>query len=342
MNKLFNATAFLGIVGILLTGCGGDKTETAAVSQEQTKKAQVLNVGTSVNSQHSLYEGLSKFKELVEGESNQRLQVNLFHSGQMGADRELAEAIKLGTVQAAIISPSALSNFFPEFTVFDLPFLFSSENQVDEFLKGSVGQEILNSGTSKGYTGLSYMELGFRNITNSKREIKSVKDLQDIKIRVTENPLTVDTWNALGAKPTPMAFTELFTALQQGTVDAQENPYGQIAASKFYEVQKYLSKTHHTYNPAPFIIGKKFMDSLSEEDRQIILKAGASAAEHQVKINRKKETASLQLLIDNGMVVTELTPEELNGFRQAVQSVNEKYADKIGKDFMQRVLDAVK
>ncbi len=341
MNKFFRIMIFLGVFGLILTGCGG-KSATVSKNNEQSQTAIVLNLATSVNSQHALYEGLVKFKEIVDQESNQRFQVKIFHSGQMGGDRELTEAINLGTIQVAIINPSVLANFIPEFMAFDLPFLFSNEQQVDRFLKGSVGQEILNSGAKKGYVGLSYMEQGFRNLTNSKREIKSMQDLKDIKIRVQENPIQLDIWKALGTKPTPMAYPELFTALQQGTVDAQENPNGQIAASKFYEVQKYLSKTNHLFSVAPLIASKKFMDSLSETDRQIILKAGASAAEHQVKINREKETASLQLLKDKGMTVTEITPEALNKFRQAVQPVYEQYEDKIGKDLLQRVLNAVK
>ncbi|MGG2200125.1 TRAP transporter substrate-binding protein DctP [Paenibacillus validus] len=341
MNMWFRSMSVLGILGLILSGCSGKSSQipqTGGTKQE----AKVLNLATSVNSQHSLYEGLVKFKEMVEQESNHSIQVKIFHSGQMGGDRELAEALQIGTVQAAIISPSALGNFVPAFTAYDLPFLFADEQQVDRFLHGPVGMEILNSGEARGYAGLSYMELGFRNLTNNKHEIKSVKDLLDIKVRVAENPLTVDTWKALGAKPTPMAFTELFTALQQGTVDAQENPYGQIAATKFYEVQKYLTKTNHTYSPAPLMASKKFMDSLSKADQQIIRKAAETAAEQQVKINRERETAALQLLKDNGMKITELSPQELDGFRKAVQSINEKYADKIGKDLLPKIMDAVK
>ncbi len=335
MNKFFRIMIFLGVFGLMLAGCGG-KSATVSENKEQTQPAKVLNLVTSVNSQHSLYEGLVKFKEIVDRESNQSIQVKVFHSGQMGGDREIAEAMNLGTIQVAIINPSLLANFVPEYMVFDLPFLFSNEQQVDRFLKDPVGQEILNSGIKKGYVGLSYMEMGFRNLTNNKHEIKSLQDLKDIKMRVTENPIQIDTWKTLGAKPTPISFTELFTALQQGTVDAQENSNGQIAASKFYEVQKYLTTTNHMFGEGPLIASKKFMDSLSETERQIIFKAASSASDHQIKINREREATSLQLLKDKGMIV------KLNKFRQAVQPVYEKYEDKIGKDLLQRVLNAVK
>ena len=182
------------------------------------------------------------------------------------------------------------------------------------------------------------MENGFRHLTNNKKEIRTIEDLKGMKIRTMQTPIHLETWKQMGASPTPMAYTELFTALQQGVIDGQENPYGNMAMDKFYEVQKYLTETNHVYNPMGLVVSKSFFEALSEEDQNILKKAGVEAALYQRKLNQEETEGYKQILVENGVQITELSSEELGEFTKATEEVYEKYAVEIGKEYIDEFL----
>ncbi|WP_134703976.1 TRAP transporter substrate-binding protein [Ammoniphilus sp. YIM 78166] len=306
------------------------KNEPAATDAKQP--AKVLKIGSVNNDKHTLFQGYSKFKEIVEAKSNGSIKVEIYHSGVLGDDRSMIEGLQLGTLEAVGVSTSMLGNWSKPMLAYDLPFAFPSEEVADKVLDGPYGQKAGQELEKQGLILVSYMENGFRHLTNNKREVKSVADVAGLKIRTMQTPLHLSTWKALGANPTPMAYTELFTAMQQGVVDGQENPYGNMALDKFYEVQKYLTKTGHVYNPMGFVLSKKFMDQLSEEERNMIKEAGIEASKHQRQLNRDRNQEYLKTLTDSGMAITELTPESYQEFLDKVQVVYQENVKEIGQE----------
>jgi tripartite ATP-independent transporter DctP family solute receptor len=267
------------------------------------------------------------------------VKVEVFHSSQLGNERDLIEGLQLGTVEMCVVSTAPLSSFTTKFEVFDLPFIFSETNKTRAVLDGPIGQGILDTLDAQGITGLCYFENGFRNITNNVRAITKPEDLKGLKIRTMENPVHMTSFRVMGADPTPMALGELFTALQQGTVDGQENPLAIINTSKFYEVQKYLSITEHFYAAAPLLIGKSFFDGLDADIQQAIKEAAAEARGYERGLLDEMNTKLKEELQQAGM---EMNTVDKQLFIDAVQSVYAEYEGEIGKDLIQQVQDAQK
>ncbi|MGE6299118.1 DctP family TRAP transporter solute-binding subunit, partial [Guptibacillus hwajinpoensis] len=211
----------------------------------------------------------------------------------------------------------------------------------DTVLDGEVGQELLQKLESQNLVGLSYWENGFRDLTNSERAVATMEDFDGLKIRTMENDLHLDAFKALGANPTPMAFTELFTALQQGTVDGQENPYATIYLQKFYEVQNHVSNTHHIYSPFVFLMSKSFYDGLTEDQQKIMKEAAVEAGKYERKLNREANDKYLQSLQDEGMEYTEITPEAREEMVKAVAPVIDEYKGQIGEETVDKVYKAI-
>ncbi len=289
-----------------------------------------------VNEKDAFHQCALKFKELVEAGSDGELKVTIFPNAKLGDERTLLERMKLGVVDAGIITGGPIINFMPSFGVFDLPFIFSSPEHAYKVLDGPVGQQMLNDMEQFGWKGLAYGERGFRNLTNSKREVKTPEDIKGLKIRLMQNPVYVDSFKALGANAVPMAWTEVLTALQQGTVDGQENPLNVIVAFKLYETQKYLSITRHAYAPNVIMVGMKTWNKLSPEQQNLVQKSAHAAAEYNRKLDNDNAAEWLQFLKDQGMVVTQ---PDLAAFREAVKPVYEKYQDKFGKDLIDSILN---
>ena len=209
-------------------------------------------------------------------------------------------------------------------------------------MDGEIGQELMKDLEGTGVIGINYWENGFRHLTNNVKEVKSVDDIKGLKIRTLENKLHIDLWKELGANPVPMAFTELFTALEQGVVDGQENPVGNVAANKMYEVQKYITKTGHVYNASPFLISEKFWKTLSSEEQEIIKKAAEEAKEYQRQLNAEEDEKLFKEIEKEGMVVTELTDEQKQAFIDKVQPIYKKYGKEFGEDLVAKLLEAGK
>lgn len=340
MKKLIALLSALTLV--VLAACGGNDTGSGEnESASDGGEEKVIRAGIGLNDKHPQYKGLLKFKEIVEEKTDGSIKVETYHSGQLGDDRSMTEALQLGTQEVTIPSTAPIANFVPEFSVFDFPFLFPNEQVADKVLDGEVGQKFLDMLPEQDLVGLAYWENGFRDVTNSKRAIKSVEDFDGLKLRTMENDLHLEAFRALGANPTPMAFTELFTAMQQGTVDGQENPYATIYLQKFYEVQDHVSNTHHVYSPFVFLMSKSFYDGLTDEQQQIMKDAAVEAGKYQRKLNREANEEYITKLEEEGMTYTEIPAEEKEKMKKAVQPVIDKYAEEIGPELVQEVYDAV-
>jgi len=288
-----------------------------------------------VNEKDAFHQCALKFKELVEEGSNGELKVTIFPNAKLGDERTLLERMKLGVVDAGVITTGPFINFIPSFGVFDLPFIFSSPEHAYTVLDGPVGKDLLKEMENLGWKGLAYGERGFRNLTNSKKEVKTPDDIKGLKIRLMQNPVYVDSFKALGANAVPMAWTEVLTALQQGTVDGQENPLNVIVAFKLYETQKYLSLTRHAYAPNVIMLSMKTWKKLSPEHQALVQGSAQTAAEYNRKLDNDNAAEWLQFLKDQGMTVTE---PDLAAFREAVKPVYEKYEDKFGKELIESIL----
>ena len=275
--------------------------------------------------------GAKKFADLVEQKSGGKMKVKVYAGGTLGGEQQVASAMQGGTIEASMMAPAQLVGMIKEFVVLDFPFAFTTEREADAVLDGPVGKKLLDKLPEKGLIGLGYMEQGYRSITNSKRPVNKLEDIQGLKIRTILNPLYIDMLNALGANAVPMPFPELYTALESKAVDGQENPYATAEASKFYEVQKYFSNTRHIYNPQMMLVSRKFWDQLSPAEKKILQDSSNEAALYQRKIAREMSDKSRQNLIKQGMQINDIAPAEIARMRDKVKPVIDKYSAQVGE-----------
>jgi tripartite ATP-independent transporter DctP family solute receptor len=274
---------------------------------------------------HPLEQGATKFAELVAAKSGGKIKVNVFPGGTLGGDAANVSALQGGTIEFVMLNSGILASQVKDFEVFDFPFMFASAKEADAVVDGPFGQKLHAKLLDKGIVGLAYTELGFRQMTNSKKAIVAVDDIAGLKLRVIPNAINVDWVKALGANPTPLAFPELYAALEQKAVDGQENPLSVIQANKFYEVQKYLTLTNHQYNPQSLIFSKKVWDTLSPAEQKILQDAAAEAAKFQRQVNRDAAAGQLDALKKAGMQVSEFSPAEQAKLREKLKPVIDKH-----------------
>ncbi|HET7032693.1 MAG TPA: TRAP transporter substrate-binding protein [Casimicrobiaceae bacterium] len=293
-----------------------------------------INISVAQNSHYGV--AIDTFAREVEARTNGRYKIQTFYAGALGAERESVEGVQLGTLDLTLTSTGPLPNFVPEVAILDIPFLFRDYAHARAVLDGPIGQELLQKFPPKGMVGLAWAENGFRHMTNSKRPVNAPDDLRGLKMRTMENPIHIEAYKQFGILPTPMAFTEVFTALQQGTVDGQENPLSVITAAKLDQVQKNLTLTGHVYSPAIILMNKGQWDKLSAADKQAFL----DAAKEAVKANRARidedERKAVADLRAKGMAVVENVDKAK--FQQALAPV---YVD-FGKRFGQGNIDRIK
>jgi tripartite ATP-independent transporter DctP family solute receptor len=332
-------TVFFIITSLLILGaCSGKSASNGSGSEE----SKVMKLAVVTSKDRSLTKGLYKFEEIVEKETGGSIKVEVFPDGQLGGDRVVFEGLKIGSIQGTTMSTGPIASFTKRFTVFDLPYLFRDEETAYEVLDGPLGEELLEDLKEHQVIGFNYWENGFRDLTNNKKEVKTVDDINGLKLRTLENSLHVDLWKEMGAIPTPIPYPELFTALEQHTVDGQENPVGNVTTGNFYEVQKYITKTKHIYNASVFMISEKFWNTLSDEEKKIVTEASEEAKDYQRELNQQETTKAYELLKEKGMTITELTPEAEAEFVETVQPIYEKYSAQIGEDYVNKILEAVK
>ena len=267
--------------------------------------------------------------------TDNRFTVKEFPSSTLGGEREMIEGLQLGSQELAIVSTGAIGNFVPGVAIFDLPFLFRDYTHAHTVLDGAIGAEMLRRFPARGLTALTWGEGGFRNITNYKRPIVRPEDLRGLKIRTQENAIHIAAFKGLGASPTPINWPETFMALQQHTVDGQDNPISVIEASKLYEVQKYLSLTQHLYSPALFLASPALMGKLSKADQeafQAAARAGAVAMRQRVA---QDERSGVKNLRQHGMEVVEQIDKSL--FVAALAGSYKDFNQKFGADHIERI-----
>jgi tripartite ATP-independent transporter DctP family solute receptor len=296
-----------------------------ASAQERT-----LKMGLNGPEGHPAVAGMKKFAETVAAKSGGKIKVNLFLNGTLGSDQAVVSALKGGTIELAVMNSGILASEAKELAIFDFPFLFANEKESDAIVDGPVGKKMHGLLEAKGLIGLSYWELGYRQITNSKRAVNKVEDLEGLKLRVIPNPINIDWVKALNANPTPMPFPEVYGGLEQKAIDGQENPISVIAANKFWEVQKHIVLSNHQYNPQSVIMSKKVWDSLTPAERKLIDDAADEAAKTQRAESRAAVAANLDLLKKNGMTVTQLPPAEVAKLREKMKPVIAKYSANVG------------
>ncbi|MCE5281577.1 MAG: TRAP transporter substrate-binding protein [Deltaproteobacteria bacterium] len=297
-------------------------------------QGKVLKISNGINEQHPSYLGNKKFGEILAAKLPGKYNVQVYANSQLGDDVRATEAVRMGTLEMVTTSASPLTGLVPEFNVFDLPFIVPNEKAADAIFDGPIGAKLAAALEAKGIKLLAYYENGFRQLTNSAHAVKSPADLKGLKIRTMQNPIHLEAFRAMGANPTPMPFSEVFTALQQKTIDGQENPIPTIWLSKFYEVQKYVSLTGHVYGPHIMLIGKKLWDSFPAGDQKIIAEAAQESAVFQRALNRKMNKDFVDNLKKAGTTVTELTPEQHKAFVDACAPVYATWEPKIGKALM--------
>lgn len=278
-----------------------------------------------------------EFAEYVEAQSNGMVKIELFPSEMLGTDAEMVEMASMGSLDMTINAVGIIAKYEPKIAVFELPFLFSSYAKVDAVLDSEIGMGLLESLPAQGIRGLAYWENGLRQITNSVRAIEKPADLQGIKLRTPENAMTLSIFRALGAKPAPLAFSELYLALSQGAFDGQENPIANIHASKFNEVQKYLSLTGHKYEALVFVVSENVWSKMSPENQKLIAEAAKKFGQvHREKV-RSAEDAMIADLESKGMMVSR---PDTKPFVEATASVYAEYESKFGKDLIEKVVAA--
>jgi tripartite ATP-independent transporter DctP family solute receptor len=307
----------------------------AGVAQAQVRE-QTFRWTTANPAGHPIPTGGQKFADLVAQKSGGKMQVKVFPGGQLGGDVQVLSAVQGGTIDMASMNSGILQGQIKEYAIVDFPFLFDNAKEVDAILDGPIGKQLADKLPEKGLVHLAYYDLGFRQLTNSRRAIKTAEDIVGLKIRVIQSPIYVDTFNAIGANSVPMAFTEVYTALEQKAIDGQENPFTVIEANKFQEVQKYLAGTNHMYNPQSMFISKKTWDRLNKDEQQILLDAAKESAAFQRKFSRDAQSAALANLKQK-MEYTELPAAELAKVRAKLKPVIDKYSANVGADFAKQV-----
>lgn len=318
----------------LLTACGGSASSAApagggAPAAKPGAATYTMILGHGGSEETTVHQGYVKFKELIEEKTNGDIIVEIYPNGQLGGDRELIEACTQGNVTLNTPSTAPLANFVPEMYAFEAPFLFANRETAYEILDGEVGDKLLDSLESAGLKGLGYFENGFRNLTTS-RDIKTLADMSGMKIRTMENDIHLAIWQAMGTNPAPLAFTELYTALQQGTFDAQENPPESIYFSKLHEVQDYCYLTSHIYSPYIVEMNLDFWNSLTPEYQELVQTCMDEAIDFQRSICVSTEEECLSNMEAEGCQVVEVSDSLRQEMIAACGDVYGSIVDKAG------------
>ncbi|QNN59208.1 DctP family TRAP transporter solute-binding subunit [Diaphorobacter ruginosibacter] len=294
-----------------------------------------ISISVAQNSHQGV--AIDTFAKEVEKRTAGRYKVQTFYNGSLGGERESIEAVQLGTQELAFSSSGPIPNFVPETKILDVPFLFRDKAHARAVLDGPIGQELLGKFDAKGFKALAWAENGFRHMTNSKRDVKSPDDLKGLKMRTMENPVHIAAYKAFGIITTPMAFPEVFTALQQGTVDGQENPLPVIISAKFDQVQKHLSLTGHVYSPCILVMNKAAFEKLSAADKQAFIDSAKEAA----KVNRARvdedDAKGVADLRAKGMTV--IDDVDKSKFVASLTKVNAQFEKDFGKANLDRIRD---
>ncbi len=298
---------------------------------------RTIRVSNGINADHPVGNGLARMNACVGEKSGGKMKLQGYWGGALGGDLQATQALRSGTQEMVITSTSPLVGILPILGVFDLPFLFNNAQEADAVLAGPFGQYIADKLPAAGLVNLAYWENGFRNLTNSRKPVQKLEDFSGMKVRVMQNTIFLDTFKAAGANPVPMAFGEVFTALETKAIDGQENPFVTIDNTKLSEVQKYLSVTNHAYTPFLVLYSKPLWDKLSADEQKALIDCAAVGGTEQRKVGRELSDKSLAKLKQEGMLVNELAPAEQARLREAVKPVYERHAATIGPETVAKI-----
>ena len=312
---------------------------TASAQAQFTERT--VRISNGVNQEHPIGNGVAKMSQCLLGKSGGKMKIQAFWGGALGGDLQATQALRSGTQEMVVTSSSPLVGILPDLGVFDLPFLIANEKEADAVLDGAYGKYIADKLPGVGLVNVAYWENGFRNLTNSRKPVQKVEDMQGVKVRVMQNNIFLDTFKTMGANAVPMAFGEVFTALETKAIDGQENPFVTIDTSKLYEVQKYLTVTNHAYTPMLVLYSKPLWDKLSGDEQKALTECTIVGRDEQRKVSRDLSMKSLDNLKKAGMQVTELSPAEQARIRETVKPVYERHAETIGKETVAKMQETL-
>lgn len=295
---------------------------------------QTIKFGYSVPEAHPLGKGANKFAQLVAAKSGGKIKVNNFPATQLGSETQMISAAQGGIQEIVGVSSAPLVGIVKDFALFDLPFMFANEKEADAVADGAVGARLFSKLSSKGLVGLCFWENGFRHVTNNRRPIGKADDFKGIKLRTMQNPVYIDAFRTLGSNPVPMAWPEVYPALEAKAIDGQENPFAIISTNKINEVQKYLSITKHGYSPYAIMVSSKMWDKLTNDEKTIFKDSCTEARDYQRKIGREEDGKIVEELKSRGMLVNEISPEALAQMKIQLKPVTDKYAKEIGEEMI--------
>lgn len=314
---------------------------TAGAVQAQDFKPRIVRFGYGLVDNSNQGRAVRLFAQEVEKATGGKMKIRGIGNASLGSDTQMQQALIGGAQEMMVGSTATLVGIVPEMAVWDTPFLFSNVKEADVVLDGPVGEKVKAKLEPKGMVGLVYWENGFRNLTNSKRPVNKLEDMNDIKLRVMQNNVFLDSFKALGANAVPLPFSELFTALETRAVDGQENPFNTVVSSKFYEVQKYLTVTNHVYSPWIVTVSKKWWDTLTPAEKKVLQDAAVKSRDFERKDTREEATKALAELKTKGMQINELPASEANRMREKLATVNVGIAKSVGQETWDSVNAAV-
>jgi tripartite ATP-independent transporter DctP family solute receptor len=319
-----------------LVGCSSSNEK--AGGQNPASEPKTIKLAHTGSETHQYHIASEIFKKELEAKSNNTLKVEIFPNAKLGSEKDAVEGVMNGTIDMSVLSAdSSMANVVPEMNVFGIPFLFENEEHVYKVLDGEIGKGLLKKADEKGMKGLGFWEIGFRNMTTKEKAINTPQDMAGLKMRVQPAPVWQEFMKSLGANPTPVPFNELYSALEQGVVDGQENPIATIMSMKFYEVQKQVALTKHTYSPGAVIMSSKMYDSLSDEQKKWVEEAVQKAAQEQRKVLAEKEAQSIEELKKNGVNITE---PDRSAFAEVTKDVSKAVADKVPAELIEQIKSA--
>ncbi len=309
----------------------------AAAPAHAQFEARSLRVSSGVAKGHPIGSGITKMTQCAAEKSGGKLKLVTYYDGALGNDTTASQQVRTGSLDMVLTSTAPLVGAIPQLAVFDLPFLFSNEREADQVLDGPIGKSFAPRFEAAGLVNLAYWENGFRNVTNSRHPVTRWEDLQGVKMRVMQNKVFLDTFSALGSNPTPLAFSEVYSALETRTVDGQENPVALIENMKFYEVQKFLSLTRHAYSPLAVLVSKKKYDTLSPQEQAVLQECAIAGQAESRRVGRAADAQVIAKLKKAGMQVNEVSPAELQRMRERVKNVYAVHGKVAGEDTLAAV-----
>lgn len=295
--------------------------------------AKMVRLGHAMPESHAQAVAMTKFAELLKEYTKGELQLQVYHSAQLGSDEKMLQSVQAGTQEFYVGTLASFATRVKEVQIWDMPFAYSNSQEIYALYDTPLAQQIFDKMEPIGVKGLCWTAMGFRNVSNNKRPITKLEDISGLKLRVMTNPIAIETWKTLGANPVPMAFAEVFTALETKTIDGQENPLQHMYANKMQEVQKYISLTNHVYTAVGLVASKKFWDGLDSETQKAVMKAATEAGLYQRKLLDEGDKDVIKKFEDAGVKVNAVSPEELARIRERVKPVVDKFSQIVGEDF---------